>query len=59
MIARISAAFTNKFGRVLTVPIEKVWAFRDLPHAILASAAAQGIQATAVHASDDRADDAR
>lgn len=46
-IARFSDAFVRQFGARLMVPIEKVRAFADLPQAILASAAAQGVKVTA------------
>lgn len=54
-IERITAVFAKRFGRAATVRVEKVWAFCDFPHAIIASAAVQGIQATTAHGPYDEA----
>lgn len=56
-INRITADFALRLGRPNPVPIKKVRAF-GFPHAILASTAVQGVQASATHILNEPVDKA-
>lgn len=58
VINRVKAAFLLRFGGALPVRIQKVRTFGDLPHTILASAAAQGVQPTLPNVNPESAGDA-